>query len=187
MPSPIAHAAAGYAVYKVCETYFPERAAARVGPVPQLLLATIGLSLVPDLDFLPGLLVNDLGRYHNHFSHSFLFGVPVALAVGFIAWPRNRADFTFWFGLALVCYQLHVIMDFFTVGRGLMLFWPFSLERHQPPFMLFYGLHRSDGWVSIRHLWTFLTESAFAFVVVFLSRWVFTGVKEDNAYAKSDG
>ena len=115
MPSPIAHAAAGYAIYKLTEARCPKRAADRIGPLPRLLVATVGFSLLPDLDFIPGLLVSDFDRFHNHFSHSFLFGFLVAFAIGFGAWLKNRKGFTFWFVLALLCYQLHVIMDFFTV------------------------------------------------------------------------
>jgi inner membrane protein len=177
MPSPIAHVAASYAVYKYYEARYPERATAKVGPVPRLLAAAIGLSLLPDLDFIPGLLINDLGRFHNYFSHSFFFGFVMALAVGCLVWLKNRSDFTFWFGLTLVCYQLHVVMDFFTVGRGLMVWWPLLTERIQPPFYLFYGLHRSDGLISIRHVWTFLTETAFALIVILLARQYYAKVE----------
>ena len=37
-------------------------------------------------------------------------------------------------------------MDFFTVGRGVNPFWPFSLERFASPVPVFYGLHWSYGW-----------------------------------------
>jgi hypothetical protein len=43
-------------------------------------------------------------------------------------------------------------------------------------------LHRSDGWVSIRHLWTFLTELAFALVVFLLSKRIFDGVTIRQAF-----
>ncbi|NIV75262.1 MAG: hypothetical protein GWN37_10615, partial [Gammaproteobacteria bacterium] len=45
------------------------------------------------------------------------------------------------FLLTLVCYELHVLLDYLTVGRGVMLLWPLSAERFAPPIYLFYGLH----------------------------------------------
>ena len=48
--------------------------------------------------------------------------------------------------------------------------------------MLFYGLHRSDGWISIRHLWTLLTESAFALVVYVAARRVFPAADSESEY-----
>ncbi len=51
-------------------------------------------------------------------------------------------------------------MDAFTIGRGVMILWPFSIDRYASPVSLFYGVHWSDGWVSVRHLWTMVTELA---------------------------
>ena len=64
-------------------------------------------------------------------------------------------------------------MDYFTVGRGVLAFWPFTAERFSAPVPLFYGLRWSEGWVSPRHVWTVLTEVPFAAVVVYAAtRWV---------------
>jgi inner membrane protein len=190
MPSPIGHAVAGYAIYKICAVRYPERAAPRIGPVPRLLAATVGLSLLPDLDFLPGLLVGDFDRYHNAISHSLFFGVVVALLIGTLMWLIGRSHFLFWFGLTLLCYELHVIMDFFIDGRGVMLLWPLSPDRLKSPVKLFYGLHRSDGWVSIRHLWTLLTELVFAVFVILtmnsvIDKWMKKSI-EVHDYGKVD-
>lgn len=140
-----------------------------IGPVPRLLAAAIVFSLVPDLDFLPGLLIGEFSRFHNTATHSFLGGLVFALAVALLIQVWRRGCFLFWFLFVLACYQIHVIMDFFTWGRGLMLFWPLSVERIQSPIHLFYGLHRSDGWMSVRHVWTFVTELTFAIFVIWLS------------------
>ena len=56
-------------------------------------------------------------------------------------------------------------MDFFTIGRGVMVFWPLSLERFASPVPLFYGLHWSDGYLSERHLITLVTELGFLFLL----------------------
>jgi hypothetical protein len=53
-------------------------------------------------------------------------------------------------------------MDAATVSRGVMALWPLTETRFLAPVTIFYGLHWSDGWISIRHLWTLLTELLFA-------------------------
>lgn len=125
---------------------------------------------MPDLDFAPGLLLGDFDQFHNTVSNSLLVGLLIAFLVGAIVWIKRRQRFIFWGGFALLCYEVHVIMDYFTIGRGVMLFWPFSTERFEPAVKLFYGLHRSAGWISIQHLWTLLTEIAFTLIVLLLLR-----------------
>lgn len=168
MPSPIAHIAAGYAVYELVASRNPEYRTKRIGPVPRLLAITTGLSLLPDLDFIPGFFTERFDQFHNGASHSLVFGLGVALLVASLVRLNKGSKFGFWFFLTFVCYNLHVVMDYFTFGRGVMLLWPFSGERFLPPIMLFYGLHRSDGLVSIRHLWTAVTELLFAMFVIIL-------------------
>lgn len=150
MPSPIVHAAAGYLIYR----WLSKRP---VGLPPAMLWAGVGLSLLPDIDSAAGLLLGNMGKYHNHMMGSPFFALIVSLGVGVAGW-RWRGAFRPWFMLALVCYMTHIAMDFFTTGRGIMLLWPFTEERFRPPFSIFYGVHWSDGLFSSRHIWTMLTE-----------------------------
>jgi len=166
MPSPIAHTTAGYVVYRLSRARRPEESLGQVGPFPRLLILTVGLSLLPDIDSIAGLLLGDFGRYHNGPSHSLFVGLAAALLVGGIAWRARRAGFFHWFGIALVCYHLHIIFDFFTIGRGVLLFWPLTSDRFQSPVKLFYGLRWSDGLISLSHVWTLLSELGFALLVV---------------------
>jgi inner membrane protein len=115
----------------------------------------------------------DLGRYHNIWTHSLIVGLGVALAIGSLVWLVRHSGFSRWFILTLLCYELHIIMDYFTVGRGVSAFWPLSFERFVSPVPVFYGLHWSDGWSSMRHLLTLVTEVGFVAllgVVVYLHR-----------------
>jgi inner membrane protein len=145
------------------------------------LLVAVGASLLPDVDSIIGLLFGNLGRFHNNASHSLFVGLAVALAFG--AWMRwrNQAGFVFWFLIFLVGYGIHVLMDAATISRGVMALWPLSAERYLSPVIIFYGLHWSDGWLSIRHIWTALTELGFAALVWFLLHGPFSkqaGAKE---------
>jgi membrane-bound metal-dependent hydrolase YbcI (DUF457 family) len=168
MPSPIAHLSAGLAIYVATRAHLPRTEPEKVGPVPFLLVVTTAFSLLPDVDSLVGLAAGDFGRFHNNLTHSLLVGLAVAPAFGGLMQHRRGSGFWFWSIIALVAYNLHVLMDWATVGRGVMALWPLTDARFQAPVMLFYGLHWSDGWLSIRHVWTVVTELLFAVVVFIL-------------------
>ena len=161
MPSPLSHIVMGYVIYKTYHDQVTENNKEKIWKFTSSLLFILMLSLLPDFDSIVGILSGQFGRYHNNFTHSLLFGLPVALiAAALVGWKR-KSSFTIWFLISLTAYEMHVIMDFFTVGRGVMLFWPFSTTRFASPLKLFYGLHWSDGLISVRHLWTLVTEIGF--------------------------
>jgi inner membrane protein len=168
MPSPIIHLTAGYIVYRVARTRLHTPARREF----VILAWALVLSLLPDFDAIPGLLAGDLGRYHNNLSHSLWAGVVVALAVACLLAAWRLEPLVFWFGLALACYSLHIVLDYFTQGRGVMALWPLSSDRFSSPVPLFYGLHWSEGLVSHRHLWTLLTELPIAGALVLAIRRV---------------
>jgi inner membrane protein len=168
MPSPIAHATLGFVIYRLFR-HAPQQPALERAPcfrpLPPFLLATVGLSLLPDLDAVVGAAVGDIGRFHNNVAHSALFGLLVAFAVGSCVWRLRKSGFLRWVLITLLCYELHVAMDYLTTGRGIMVLWPFSEARYSSPVHLFYGLHWSDGWLSQRHLWTLLNELSWVALV----------------------
>jgi membrane-bound metal-dependent hydrolase YbcI (DUF457 family) len=204
MPSPIAHAAMGYLIYRVSRRMIAstpphndgnaapipdERSVpvitCRLAGIPVLLLATVGFSLLPDLDSIPGFILDDLGRFHNNFMHSFFFGAIIALLAGTGIHLYQRQGFWHWFLIALACYEMHIIMDYFTGGRGVMLLWPFSMERYSSPVALFYGLHWSEGLISTSHIWTVLSEAIFALAIIILpGRWLDTLLAISRRYIR---
>ena len=169
MPSPLAHVTMGYALYR-----FHRHAYSRQGQASGLdrrvLLAALGLSFLPDVDSALGLLTGEFARYHNNVSHSLAAGALAALAVGGLIWLRRRSGFGRWFALALASYWLHIAMDYFTSGRGVMALWPFSADRDAAPVSLFVGLHWSDGLLSVMHVWMLASELAFVVAVAVLLR-----------------
>lgn len=181
MPSPIAHTTMGYVIHKLYQARRPGRSLGRLGPLPGLLVLAAGLSLLPDVDSIAGILLKDFGRYHNNGSHSLFVGLAVALAIGGLAWRIKRSGFVDWFVLVLLCYQFHIVLDFFTVGRGVMLFWPLSAARFQSPLKLFYGLHWSDGILSINHLWTLFNELAFAALAALVIHFAWQKLADSKA------
>lgn len=115
MPSPIGHTMAGL-IIGLCKAVCPTS-------VVKELLFCIVLSNLPDLDFIPGILVGDLNRFHHRFSHSILFVLIISLFIGFI-WRKDRGL------LAFILLTNHLLLDYFTKDTsfpyGMTLFWPFS-------------------------------------------------------------
>ena len=171
MPSPIAHTMIGYVIYRIFQLRMSHGSTKQIGSLP-LLAFTIGLSLLPDLDSVIGIWMGDFWRFHNQATHSLIIGLIIALGIGAVIWLRRRSGFLCWFIIALLCYELHVIMDFFTLGRGVMLLWPFSSDRYESSVKLFYGFHWSQGWVSVMHLWTLVTELGFVVLVGFIMHFL---------------
>jgi LexA-binding, inner membrane-associated putative hydrolase len=173
MPSPLVHSFTGYLIYRVLQLKIPEECHKKTIFAPRLLVITVGLSILPDLDAIPGILTGDIGRFHNQWMNSFVASTIVALGIGVAVWSRRGSGFVRWFSITLLCYTTHILMDFFTWGRGVMLLWPFSSYRYKPPANLFYGLHWSQGLISSAHLWTVLTELGFIAVVSSIAHYLF--------------
>lgn len=163
MPSPIAHLGAGYAIYRYYKSRLPQDPR-RFWKFP--LQMVMGLSMVPDLDVIPAVIFRDMKAYHNNFSHSLIFAVPVAFLIAGIFHRIYRSNFWLWFVICLVSYDVHIIMDALTAERGVMMFWPLSQNRFVSPIRIFYGLQWGLGWFSSWHLWTIFTELVFAVVVI---------------------
>ena len=165
MPSPIAPTAIGHLVFKVYQRGNLRKDQNWIKSTPLTLMVILGLSILPDLNSIAGILLGDFGGYHNNWTHSLLVGPGVALMAGSIVWLTRHSGFSNWFIITLLCYELHVVMDYFTIGRGVMAFWPITAERFATPVPVFYGLHWSDGWLSGRHLFTIATEVGFITLV----------------------
>ena len=165
MPSPIAHLGVGYAIYRYYKHRLPHEPT-RFWRLPLQMVMIAGLSMLPDLDVIPAILFRDMKAYHNNFSHSLLFAIPVALFIAGIFHRMYKSNFWLWFLICLISCDLHVIMDALTAERGVMMLWPLSQNRYASPIRIFYGLQWGLGWFSMWHLWTIFTESLFVIVVI---------------------
>lgn len=164
MASPLGHLAAAAAVYLgFRRKLWPAEDSARPRNVLRkttAFAAAAFFSLLPDSDASLGIFFGDLGKYHNNLTHSLFVAVAVAAVA---AIPLSRLLHTqthLAFRLALLSYGVHIVMDFFTVGRGVMLFWPLTDERFQAPVKLFYGLHWSQPGDIRSHIITLMNEGA---------------------------
>ncbi len=93
MPSPVVHATMGWVIYQFLRSRMPQEGSRRFGPLPGLLMVTVGLSLLPDLDAVLGILMGDLGKYHNNVMNSLMMGVVVALGIGAVGWLKRGSGF----------------------------------------------------------------------------------------------
>jgi inner membrane protein len=171
MPSPVGHSLIGYVIY--CAT----------GRRGELTWAVSALYLfaanAPDLDFLPGLMVGDLSRYHHGPSHSvgfaILFGIGASLFF-------SRRLYTLIVASSL--YFSHVVLDYLVQDpsppHGVPLLWPLSYEYYMAPFAFFPRfdyLARSTHPMlvvifSLHNLSTIATEIILLFpLVVLVSVW----------------
>jgi inner membrane protein len=155
----------GYLIYRVARRGRLEPRRLYLRSLPALLVVSVTASLLPDIDAAVGFTSGDFGRYHNNGTHSLVSGLLVALSGAlFLAW-KDRTQFLNWFWVIFFSYGSHVILDFFTQGRGVMLFWPFTSERFGSPVKLFLGVRWSEGWISIEHFWTLVTELIFVLII----------------------
>ena len=179
MPSPVAHTAIGYVIYRLVRRDKAQRLhfweEKFMGLFPYSLLYTIGISLLPDLDALAGLIYHDFGRFHNNGTHSLFVGLAFSLVIAAVFYWSRRQGFLSWFLITLLGYELHVIMDFLTFGgRGVMLFWPLLTNRFQSPILVFYGVRWSEGLFTFQHVITIATELVFVIAVVLLLKLLLT-------------
>ena len=124
MPSPVGHILAGGAVYL---------AGTKSETGSRFLLATalVG-SIVPDLDFLPGILIGNMRAFHHGISHSMLFAIFFG-ALNFLVAYRLAPNVAVRASLlAFLAYASHLLLDFVNViegTRGVQLLWP-ALHEH---------------------------------------------------------
>ncbi len=160
MPSPLAHAG----VYFLLRTALPPRRSI-------LMTGLVLFALVaPDCDFVVSkLLTGEARKEHGAFMHSFAAAGIFAMAFGPIAGKLTGVGAWRMTAIGLAAYGSHVVMDAFTVGRGVALLWPIHDRRIQLP-SVFFGFHHSEPWHSPLHLLTLVTEGLFVAVIWFAAR-----------------
>ena len=143
MCSPAGHILIGAA----CWFALAPRAGLAGAPRVAALAATIILANGPDLDYLPGLAVGDLNRWHYQGTHSLLFAVALALAAVW-AFRRRIAPGTALLPLFLAASLSHLAADIMTIDRspppGIPLLWPLSDVRFISPAPLFVNFQKAS-------------------------------------------
>ncbi|MBE7381507.1 MAG: metal-dependent hydrolase [Leptolyngbya sp. SIO1E4] len=153
MASPIGHTLAGYLGYQLMPT-LPIKPQSNKG----LMWGAIAIANLPDLDFLPGLLVGDAFAFHRQGSHTLIAAIAVgslvALGMGLSGkglagrWRKQTSGFSkfqwLWWGIwAMAVYLGHLCLDLLmadpTPPFGLQLLWPFSEAFFASPIAIIPG------------------------------------------------
>jgi len=140
MPSPIGHEIAGIAVYDAAGGLLG------IGRKTRVLVLCLVLAVLPDFDFIPGLLTGEPDRYHHGLSHSIFVAALVSLVFATLFFSEERFKvFTVFF---LVVTIGHLVLDMFSADNsrpyGLELFWPFSDGYYISGRTVFMDIRRSN-------------------------------------------
>jgi inner membrane protein len=129
MPSPVGHSLAALIIYRTTNRFVGCRSW-------QLISLYVLAANAPDLDFIPGLIVGDLSRFHHGPSHSIGAAVLFGLITAFFV-PKPLYGFLVAFSL----YFSHVVLDYCiqdpSPPQGVPLLWPISSEYYMAPFAFF--------------------------------------------------
>jgi inner membrane protein len=146
MPSPVGHILAGTAVYL---TGTRRESRAKI----MLAIALFG-SILPDFDFVPGILIGNLRAFHHGVSHSLAFAVLFGVLTFFLVPPRQKDIALRIAILAASAYASHVLLDLVSVSegaRGVPILWPLSDHRFGIDLRLLGHFHYSTTY---RGIWT---------------------------------
>lgn len=165
MPTPVGHALAGLLVAALVAPRAPDGPVGSPDAVPpreawRVLAAAGGIGvaagLAPDLDFVPGFLLGDPGRFHHGPSHSLGAAVAAGLAAAATARLLERRSAALArLGaaraalLAGVAWLLHALLDALAADTsapyGVMLWWPLSDRYVISPWSLFLDVQREQA------------------------------------------
>jgi len=166
MCTPIGHSMFGFITY-----YFWEKVNIK-NIDPKKLFIFVILANLPDVDFIPGLILGDPNRFHHVISHSVIFLVVVAFLLGKFDFVCEKKGYFKKVSILSFLLLGHMLIDFFTVDTreplGIDLFWPYP-RYFISPFPVFPSFNRRfSHLVSVDNLQTLFIE-----LLVFLSLFGF--------------
>jgi len=172
MSSPIAHTAIAYAVYNIFRRQLPAETVCGIPARIGWPLAVIILCMLPDLDTLVAWTFGSLERFHNNLSHSLLIGAMAPLLLAPLLRIVTKISMKTTLRLILACGFSHILIDLFTMGRGVMLFWPWTSIRFHAPISLFVGVPWSSKLTSPLYFLSAVNDLCFAVAIVALVKAV---------------
>ncbi|MBE9126151.1 MULTISPECIES: metal-dependent hydrolase [unclassified Coleofasciculus] len=168
MPSPIAHSVSGYVLAKFLPLAKSRMSRRRKWEMQ--IFYPVFVASVADLDFIPQLITGE--SFHRGLTHSLIFtlGFSAIIAIALSYWWKFSYKQLVW--ITLILYGSHLVLDFFTEGRGIPLFSPFTDTFFASPISLFPGVHYSRGLWHPSHLIPLVFESIYSVLVVWgVRRW----------------
>jgi LexA-binding, inner membrane-associated putative hydrolase len=119
MPSPVGHILAGAALY-LAGTSPQHRSNVTLG-------VTLMGSVLPDFDFLPGILIGHPAAFHHGVSHSLAFAVLFgAVLFVLLRGHRQKIIATRAALLGALAYAFHIALDAVSAYEAVPILWPLS-------------------------------------------------------------
>ena len=177
MPLPITHSAAGLATYFI----FREKPSKRSHNRDLFLLGLLCLvcANLPDVDFVPGILIGEPAKFHPSLSHSILISIVMALIIFFLVNKKFEGiSKKSIFGCCVISLLSHPILDYFTpISKkfsGYLLLWPFTVKPYISSFPLFRNVHRIDdsvylfftSLINVNNFWAIIVELLFSAILL---------------------
>ena len=132
--------------------------------------AFIIIAYIPDLP-LPG-----WGHWQYHISHSMFVNIllmmPFAMILCYLKYVKNIGSYIFIIG-SLTAWSSHFFLDsFYSHGKGVGIFWPFSSSKFALPIPWFSIMQSTSSLLSYHNLKVFLIEFLFYFPIFFTALFI---------------
>lgn len=167
MPSPIAHSGVALALWPMLREDHRHPGA----PRNRRILAGMLVFMVcgADVDFIPHVVLDPPSIFrHGGATHSLLTGMVAATLFAVGSRALVSASWLRLWIVGCLAWWVHILLDFFTPGGGVMVLWPITDERFVSPISLFWGAQHSQPFAFHQHVITLLTEIPF----VLLMWWI---------------
>ena len=140
MATPIGHSFAGWAAIKLFDPGVQDDHL-------KLLLVSVFMANAPDFDFLPGILLGTPALFHQGITHSLGLAIAASLVVATFFQVRHSWHFPKIFGVCLISYTSHLLLDFFGPDRrfpfGIPALWPITTRVFISQVPLLWGVHHA--------------------------------------------
>ena len=108
-------------------------------------LVIVFMANLPDIDYLPGVLMGSINVFHHWYTHTLGWIAVVSLAVWILWRKTHRAGWSV-FALLFAALASHLAVDLFSadhsVPYGIMALWPFTDTFYISPEPLFWSLRK---------------------------------------------
>lgn len=176
MPLPLAHSAAGLSAYLAFRPKFMHKTQKEGLYLLGICLACANM---PDIDFVPGILIGEPSKFHPSPSHSIVVCLITALVVYFFAGKKlQEIPGKFLLGSIFVSLLSHPVLDYFTPVTkkfsGYLFLWPFEFKPYISSFPLFRIVNRLDesvytffsSLINVNNMWAIVVELLFSGILL---------------------
>jgi membrane-bound metal-dependent hydrolase YbcI (DUF457 family) len=138
VPSPLGHEIAGILIYDVMGKLLDIKKRAKI------LFLCLLMALLPDFDFIFGILEGEPNKYHHGLSHSVFVGLLVSILFAALFFYQDKL----WVFIVLFfsVYVSHLVLDLLSLDRsfpyGLKFLWPLTNEFYISPKYIFSDIIR---------------------------------------------